>query len=495
MSALSLLGSGAMMALTVALCLMLSGQVLHVFFLHTRTRSSRGMWSVAFQVALAVSMGVWAWVADSAGPGGGHRTFWLLGHVLSTDSLEWVIAGGALVGIGSLAMRPQWGTLFETVGLILMTPPVLAAAGTFGAGWALAVILGVWGGYAIRGVVVLFRDREQARHSTSRLLVSEVVAKMPAGVLVAETSGAVRLMNDAMREQLRWLGLPGDLGDGQGSRASMASASVAPSSSSPSPPKTQGDSPERVVQIGSGEYRLFSERTVPLEGQRVRMVLSVDVTEEQQVNEQMQHVNEALTVAGAELQERLKTLDIVAREESLAKVRSRVHDIIGQRLSILHRYLEDGAAPGVKMGVITSLLSGLMDDLVQDRNVGQDEELEGIISAFSLVNVRSEMEGSLPGEEVVAAAFVGIVREAITNAVRHGQAEHVHVRMTDDDGVWQLRIENNGVPPREVPGEGGREGEGGTGIGAMRDLVTSLGGRLEIPSLDPFVLAVEVPKQ
>ncbi len=489
MGALTELGSGALMALTVALCLMLSAQVLHVFFLETRTRSARGRWTMVFQVALVVSMAVWAAIANAAGFGRDVLAVRFLGLTIPVEHLEWVITAAAVVGIGCMTLRPRWGTFFETFGLILMTPPALGILGAGGRQLDLVVILGVWAGFALRAVVVFLRDQDRAKHSISRLLVTEVVAKMPVGVLVAEESGAVRLMNDAMREQSQWLGLPGDLGDRWGARGAAQPWHAALYAQPPSSGR-HGEIAERVVQIGSGAYRLFSARYVQLEGRRVRMVLSVDVTDQQRVNEQLQQVNDALKVAGAELQKRLKTLDVVAREESLAKVRSRVHDIIGQRLSILHRYLEDGAAPGRTMDVIMPLLDGLMDDLVSDQGLEQDAELAGIVSAFSLVNVASVVDGELPSDPAIGTAFVNIVREAVTNSVRHGQADRVHVQISEAGDRWRMRIENNGAPAREVPGEGG-----GTGIPAMRTLVASLGGELDIPSLDPFVLAVQVPKR
>lgn len=69
-----------------------------------------------------------------------------------------------------------------------------------------------------------------------------------------------------------------------------------------------------------------------------------------------------------------------------------------------------------------------------------------------------------------------IVREAMTNAARHGGADVVRVSFTNGQG-FRLRVEDDGVgfDPTEVEGSG-------FGLVTMRERATALGGRLDLSS-------------
>jgi signal transduction histidine kinase len=69
-----------------------------------------------------------------------------------------------------------------------------------------------------------------------------------------------------------------------------------------------------------------------------------------------------------------------------------------------------------------------------------------------------------------------IVREAVTNAVRHGEAKHVRVSFTNGDGLL-LRVEDDGsgFDPTATNG-------GGFGLVTMRERARALGGQLALAS-------------
>jgi signal transduction histidine kinase len=88
------------------------------------------------------------------------------------------------------------------------------------------------------------------------------------------------------------------------------------------------------------------------------------------------------------------------------------------------------------------------------------------------VPVEVEIEGGrLPPETEASAYF--IVAEALTNVVKHSQAEHAGVRAAVRDGVLRVEIRDDGV--------GGADPEG-HGLQGLADRAAALGGRLEIDS-------------
>ncbi|MFC7489833.1 MULTISPECIES: sensor histidine kinase [unclassified Knoellia] len=83
----------------------------------------------------------------------------------------------------------------------------------------------------------------------------------------------------------------------------------------------------------------------------------------------------------------------------------------------------------------------------------------------------SELTGlSAAGE----AAAYRIAQEAITNAVRHGQATEVRVGLALDDSVLRVSVQDNGVgfhPWRTTPG---------VGLTSMKERAAALGGSVEV---------------
>ncbi len=171
-------------------------------------------------------------------------------------------------------------------------------------------------------------------------------------------------------------------------------------------------------------------------------------------------------------------------------MRARVHDVIGQRLSILHRYLEEGRLDDESLEQIDPLLRSIAADLRSGGASEPAEQLGDIVHVFGLVSVQIDVEGALPEDARVAAAFLQIIREASTNATKHAQAHRVHVRLwregADADGIARMTISNDGSPAPVSYREG-------TGIPGMRHVAQDLGGSLEVHAAQPFTLAVSIP--
>jgi signal transduction histidine kinase len=76
--------------------------------------------------------------------------------------------------------------------------------------------------------------------------------------------------------------------------------------------------------------------------------------------------------------------------------------------------------------------------------------------------------------ETVEVAAYYVVAEALTNAAKHAQASEVIVKATDDAGVLNLLIRDNGI--------GGADFGNGTGLIGVKDRVEALGGQVAISS-------------
>ena len=86
-----------------------------------------------------------------------------------------------------------------------------------------------------------------------------------------------------------------------------------------------------------------------------------------------------------------------------------------------------------------------------------------------------------------AEALVRCAQEAITNALRHGHARRIEVRVARTARGIELRVGNDGATPAHV-----RPGHGLTG---MRERLEALGGTLDLGPAEPrgFMVHATLP--
>mgnify|MGYP001001063384 FL=1 len=94
----------------------------------------------------------------------------------------------------------------------------------------------------------------------------------------------------------------------------------------------------------------------------------------------------------------------------------------------------------------------------------------------------------------VARCVVAVVREALTNAARHGRAASARVAVTDYPAFWQVTVDNDGiVPPEDEPLMDGDK-NAGLGLRSMTERVEALGGRVRITPRPRFTVFATIPR-
>jgi signal transduction histidine kinase len=120
---------------------------------------------------------------------------------------------------------------------------------------------------------------------------------------------------------------------------------------------------------------------------------------------------------------------------------------------------------------LRELARGLHPPVLTDR--GLVAALEALARRSPLpVSVEAEVTDRAPPSAEAAAYFV--VSEALTNVVRHAQAEHALVRVDRTDGRLQVEVHDDG--------RGGADAAGGSGLRGLSDRVAALDGSLQVES-------------
>lgn len=207
----------------------------------------------------------------------------------------------------------------------------------------------------------------------------------------------------------------------------------------------------------------------------------------------------------AEIQGQLRALSLrlaVAREEEAGAIARELHDELGQvltsvkmDLATLHRSFRPTAGDGPTAEALRATIAELnqrLDDAVGfvrrvssdlrppvlDR-LGLSAALEGQVRELETrtrLAIVLDVAVQEPVEWLASITIFRIVREALTNVVRHAEATEVSIDLHETDGVYVLTVRDDGK------GIGARElaDPRSLGIVGMRERCLLVGGTLEI---------------
>jgi signal transduction histidine kinase len=204
--------------------------------------------------------------------------------------------------------------------------------------------------------------------------------------------------------------------------------------------------------------------------------------------------NQRLT---AELEQRLAEVRasrarlVAAGDEERRRVERDLHDGAQQRLvSVVLLLRMAGRRYGGSLPAeVRALLSGTVDEL--QRAITELRELArgirpailteaGLAAAVRSLADRIPMEVALTVGDVprldaaVEATAYFVTSEALTNALKHAETDHVDVRIAVAGAELRVEVRDGGV--------GGASLDGGSGLAGLRDRVEALGGELGVES-------------
>ncbi|MGC2496710.1 MAG: sensor histidine kinase [Acidobacteriaceae bacterium] len=205
---------------------------------------------------------------------------------------------------------------------------------------------------------------------------------------------------------------------------------------------------------------------------------------------QRMRANKRLNLA----QEQIAHLAKVAERERIARD---LHDVLGHTLSVVVLKSELAGKmidrdPGRARSEIADVeqiarkaLGEVREAIRGYRSEGLAAEIDRARTILDAAGVTLECEARpplfAPAEETVISL---IVREAVTNIVRHAQASHCRLDFQSNGHGTALVVEDDG--------RGGIRTEG-NGLRGMRERVESIGGRMRIDSEQGTRLLVEIP--
>lgn len=465
-----------LIALVILFFLLMAGQTVHTLFIATRKERQIPRGAVLYETLLVAHLLIACSAVCSAYANHGALLFRLKALSLPIEPLMWVNVAALILG-ALLALTNRRAVMAgELAVLAACTPPVVEAAGTYS--WLIALADAAF--FLFRVAAALAMDKKHLGSAITQLSVGEAVKKLPEGVMYINRKGAIVLMNESMRSCLQALNLGTSLAEG-----SLVWPGLKERAAETTNPRN-ALLPEGIrLAVSPDETRLFSHDEVTLRRTTCERIIAIDITVEENLNENLSHANTALEQTNRELEQALIELDKAAQAEASFAMKTRIHNSIGQRMTILHHYLESNPENTQAARDIAQLMHNITDDLARTAPEGEDE-LSALASAFALAGTNIHIEGTLPEIPAEASTIVGIIREAATNALKHGHAKTVSVHIKRSGTETELSVSDDGA------GADGSLVEG-CGLPQMRHAAEALGGSFSVIATAPFTISAVIP--
>ncbi|MCK0116410.1 sensor histidine kinase [Isoptericola sp. S6320L] len=199
----------------------------------------------------------------------------------------------------------------------------------------------------------------------------------------------------------------------------------------------------------------------------------------------------------------------LAVAEERLRISRDMHDVVGRALS----------AVAVKSDLSAALARRgdprAAEEMDEVRTLAQESlrEVRGVVAGYRSTDLATELAGarSVLRAAGIAVRVIGavpplgtpqqealawVVREAVTNVVRHSRATECRLELDDDGATTELRIVNDGVVSGgpDAAGLGEPRVPGGTGLAGLRERLAAAGGTLDVAAHgDRFTVVARVP--
>lgn len=223
----------------------------------------------------------------------------------------------------------------------------------------------------------------------------------------------------------------------------------------------------------------------------------------------------ALRASRARLEEAREHETRAAALAERTRIARDIHDGVGhlltrlllqvKALAVTHR---DEPAVAADLAELDRGLDGALSAMRRSVHALSDEG-EDLATSLNLLGSRcgiGHVEVDCPLEEApppaVTRCLVAVVREALTNAARHGRASSARVRVADYPAFWRVAVDNDGAVPErgQWPGGGAPSSispsgaPAGLGLRSMGERLEALGGTVRLTPRPRFTVIATIPK-
>lgn len=197
------------------------------------------------------------------------------------------------------------------------------------------------------------------------------------------------------------------------------------------------------------------------------------------------------------LDEARETAGALSATRERLRLAGEVHDLQGHHLQVIALQLElaerlldrDPAAAAEQIRTaresVDAARAGTRDLATRFRGVPLPDEIANAADLLRAAGHHVEVSVDSDAHSAPADVLGPLVRESVTNVLKHGAGQRATISLRHDHGSWIYTISND-RPPTDP-------GTDGSGLHDIRDRIAALGGTVRTDTDQDFTLTVEVP--
>ena len=177
-------------------------------------------------------------------------------------------------------------------------------------------------------------------------------------------------------------------------------------------------------------------------------ITAFDIDEEYRLQQKLERQNVKIRNNNLEIMWTIDNMEELEKEEKTIKIKNRFHDLLGQNLSILQAYLNQKIKDKNKFNEVKFMIKKMFTHFEDTDN--PELNLNNLIEVNKNVGIKINIKGNLPEDRDKAKIYFEIIREAVTNAIRHANSTQINVVIKNEKDKSTMTIMNNGNKPKGV---------------------------------------------
>lgn len=322
-------------------------------------------------------------------------------------------------------------------------------------------------------------------------LIHSAIDSYPAGLSFSTLSGLPILVNEKMN-RLVWSLTGHTLLEAEATWQELKDGEIRETCARCDPQWLElQESPHRenlVFSLPDGRIWHFEKQLLTDRQPHTVQITASDVTELYEAGRKLYENNQRLLSLHRRQKQLLQNIVKVNQEKELLSAKVRIHDEFGRCLLMTRMALD---SPPEDYGEIRDSWRRSIRALqsIPGANPPQTSEPEReLVNISEMIGCRLQFLGPRPAGRTQTLLFYAAVREALTNAVRHGHAQILTVETRERDRDYRVEIRDDGLGSAPGAAEGG-------GLTALRRRLEQEGATLEVRWQPGVTLILSIPKE
>lgn len=306
--------------------------------------------------------------------------------------------------------------------------------------------------------LLVFLRTSNKNETLTNQSIKEAIDKSNSGILVLKNKNKIKIQNSVMSELLHQLNIK---------------------SNYISELKKRG----KITAVGEYTILIDEKAWLFMISEEDLEIIAIDIDEEYRLYKKIEEQNREIEENNKDIIWTIENMEYIQREKESQELKSKYHDLLGQSFFMLQQYLNQENLENKNIEDIKFMIREMFIDIEDTEE--PEINLKDLIKVHKNTGTNIELLGKLPKNEKIAKAFFDVIREAVTNAIRHADSKKVRVYIKEELEKTEMIITNDGKPPKGTIVEH-------QGIKGMRRRIEKINGKLFITTIPEFKISIVI---